>query len=212
VLHRRPQLSEDVAASIRQQIVTGVLTPGTFVRIDDTAGELGVSATPVREALVALRGEGLVELVPRRGYRVNELTERDIEDIFWLQGTIAAALARRAAQHITNEQIEALRAVNDRLCDAVARSDFESVESCEFEFHRYINRFAGGTKLAWFLLGAVRYTPSRLYASNRQWGEHAVRHHEQLIEAFQRRDVELVGDLTCRHFLSGAELVTRLTG
>ncbi|MEH6822251.1 MAG: GntR family transcriptional regulator, partial [Dietzia psychralcaliphila] len=154
VLLRRPQLSEDVAASIRQWIVTGVVKPGAFVRIDETAAELSVSATPVREALVSLRGEGLVELVPRRGYRVSELTPRDIDDIFWLQGTIAGTLARRAAQHITGEQIATLHAVNDRLRDAVRRADATAVENCEFEFHRQINRFAGGTTLAWFLLGA----------------------------------------------------------
>ncbi|RMB78246.1 GntR family transcriptional regulator [Rhodococcus sp. SBT000017] len=212
VLRRRPQLSEDVAASIRQQIVTGALEPGAFVRIDETATELGVSATPVREALVSLRGEGLVELVPRRGYRVSELTQQDIDDIFWLQGTIAGTLARRAAHVITDEQIDAMRALNDRLRDAVFRCDLDGIESCEFAFHRYINKVAGGTKLAWFLLGAVRYTPARLYASNRQWCEHALSSHEELIEAFRRRDADGVADLMCMQFLVGATLVHGLHG
>ena len=196
---RRPQLSEDVAGSIRQQIVTGALQPGSFVRIDETAAELGVSATPVREALVALRGEGLVEQVPRRGYRVGALSNQDIDDIFWLQGTIAGTLAGRAARHITAEHLEQLTALNDGLRDAVARSDTDSVEYYEFEFHRFVNKIAGGTKLAWFLLGAVRYTP-RVYATDRQWGDDAVRSHEELIEAFERRDVDAATDVMRRQF------------
>lgn len=184
---RRPQLSEDVAGSIRQQIVTGTLKPGTFVRIEEAAVELGVSATPVREALVALRGEGLVEQVPHRGYRVNELSPQDVDDIFWLQGTIAGTLAGRAATAITGEHLDRLTALNDGLRDAVSRADTESVEYYEFEFHKCVNKVAGGTKLAWFLLGAIKYIP-RLYATDRAWGEDAVRSHEQLIDAFERRD------------------------
>ncbi|WP_411567346.1 GntR family transcriptional regulator [Rhodococcus sp. IEGM 1370] len=199
MLRRRPQLAEDVAASIRQQIVTGALEPGAFVRIDETAAELGVSATPVREALVSLRGEGLVEQVPRRGYRVGELSRQDVDDIFWLQGTIAGTLAGRAARSITTEYLDRLTALNDGLRDAVARSDTESVEYYEFEFHRFVNKIAGGTKLAWFLLGAVRYTP-RLYATDKRWGEDAVRSHEELIEAFARRDVEAADDVMRRQF------------
>ncbi|MCZ4520007.1 GntR family transcriptional regulator [Rhodococcus ruber] len=196
---RRPQLSEDVAGRIRQQIVTGVLQPGSFVRIEEAAVELGVSATPVREALVALRGEGLVEQVPHRGYRVNELSAQDVDDIFWLQGTIAGTLAGRAAGVITDEHVAQLTALNDGLRDAVARADAESVEYYEFEFHKCVNKVAGGMKLAWFLLGAVRYTP-RLYATDARWGEDAVRSHEQLIDAFERRDIEAAADVMRRQF------------
>ncbi|MDI9893111.1 GntR family transcriptional regulator [Rhodococcus sp. IEGM 1381] len=196
---RRPQLSEDVAGSIRQQIVTGVLQPGSFVRIDEAAAELGVSATPVREALVALRGEGLVEQVPHRGYRVNELSPQDVDDIFWLQGTIAGTLAGRAASVITSEHLELLTALNEGLRNAVAGADTESVEYYEFEFHKCVNKVAGGMKLAWFLLGAVRYTP-RLYATNENWGADAVRSHEELIAAFVRRDAEAASDVMRRQF------------
>ncbi|OZE80981.1 GntR family transcriptional regulator [Rhodococcus sp. 15-649-2-2] len=196
---RRPQLSEDVAGSIRQQIVTGALQPGSFVRIDETAVALGVSATPVREALVALRGEGLVEQVPHRGYRVNELSPQDVDDIFWLQGIIAGTLAGRAAGVVDDEHLKQMTTLNEGLRDAVARADTESVEYYEFEFHRLVNKIAGGMKLAWFLLGAVKYTP-RLYATDARWGDDAVRSHEHLIEAFGRRDVEAAADVMRRQF------------
>lgn len=199
MLHRRPQLSDDVAGNIREQIVTGVLPPGTFVRIDETAAELGVSATPVREALVALRGEGLVEQVPRRGYRVGELSPRDVDDLFWVQGVIAGRLAGRAARLATPEHLEQLAALNDGVRDAVERADAGVVEQFVFEFHRAIDRIAGGTTLAWFLLGAMKYTP-RLNATDEQWGREAVRSHDRLIEALARRDAEAAADVMSRRF------------
>lgn len=204
-LKRRPQLSEDVAAHIRAQIMSGVLRAGVFVRLDETAAELGVSATPVREALVTLRGEGLVEQVPNRGYRVGELDREDIEDIFWLQGTIASKLSRRAARVITPAQIEQLTHLNARLRDAVTRADAEAIETCEFEFHRFINKVAGGKKLAWFLFGAIRYTPARLYASDPEWGQESVRSHDALIAAFTWGDLDAAGELMRRQFVDGAE-------
>ncbi|SNS52930.1 GntR family transcriptional regulator [Rhodococcoides kyotonense] len=204
-LRRRPQLSEDVAGRIRAKIMSGALASGSFVRIDETAVELGVSATPVREALVSLRSEGLVEQVPHRGYRVGELLREDIEDIFWLQGTIASKLARRAARVITPPQISQLAALNTQLRQAVSRADTEAVEGCEFEFHRFVNKIAGGAKLAWFLFGAIRYTPARLYASDPSWGEEAVRSHDALIAAFTFGDLEAVGDVVRRQFADGAE-------
>ena len=90
---RREQLSEQVAARLRIDIMTGVPRPGTFIRLDETAAELGVSIMPVREALRTLRGEGMVALEPHRGHVVVPLTRGDVEDIFWLQATIARELA-----------------------------------------------------------------------------------------------------------------------
>jgi DNA-binding GntR family transcriptional regulator len=81
---RREQLSDEVAAHLRADIMTGTLRPGTFIRLDETAAALGVSITPVREALRTLRGEGMVQLEPHRGHVVVPLTRGDIEDIFWL--------------------------------------------------------------------------------------------------------------------------------
>jgi len=62
--------------------MSGKLRPGTYIRLDETAAELGVSITPVREALLKLRGEGMVQLEPHRGHFVLPLTRQDVNDIF----------------------------------------------------------------------------------------------------------------------------------
>ncbi|HUL99567.1 MAG TPA: GntR family transcriptional regulator, partial [Mycobacterium sp.] len=98
---RREQLSDEVAEHLRAAIMVGTLRPGTFIRLDATAAQLGVSITPVREALRTLRGEGIVVLEPHRGHVVAPLSRRDVEDIFWLQATIARELAATAAEQIT---------------------------------------------------------------------------------------------------------------
>ena len=129
---RREQLSDEVAAHLRTDIMTGTLRPGTFIRLDETAAELGVSITPVREALRTLRGEGMVQLEPHRGHVVVPLTRGDIEDIFWLQATIAKELAATAAERITDAQIDELERLNDGLAAAVDRGDPEEVVAAEF--------------------------------------------------------------------------------
>src|SRR3984885_5497100 len=123
---RRAQLSDEVAGHLRAAIMSGALRPGTFIRLDETAAKLGVSATPVREALLKLRGEGMVQLEPHRGHVVLPLSRQDIEDIFWVQATIAKELAASATDHITDVEIQELDRINDSLAAAVRSSDAET--------------------------------------------------------------------------------------
>src|ERR1700754_5020420 len=140
---RREQLSDEVAARLRADIMTGTLRPGTFIRLDETAAQLGVSITPVREALRTLRGEGMVQLEPHRGHVVVPLTRGDVEDIFWLQGIIAKELAATATEQITEAEIDDLERLNDALAATVEKGDVEEIASAEFAFHRAFNRATG---------------------------------------------------------------------
>jgi DNA-binding GntR family transcriptional regulator len=200
---RREQMSDEVAALLRVEIMTGVLHPRDHVRLDETAARLGVSITPIREALRTLRGEGMVELEPHRGYRVMPLSRDDIEDIFWLQGAIAAELAATTARRITDEQIDELAVLNAALARAVERADPDEVVAAEFAFHRAFNRASGRIKLAWFLLHASRYLPPRVFAADPQWGVDAVAHHERLVTALRQRDAAMVVQLTEAQFDDG---------
>jgi len=200
---RREQLSDEVAARLRGEIMTGALRPNTFIRLDETAARLGVSITPVREALRTLRGEGMVELEPHRGHRVVPLSRADIEDIFWLQSAIARELATTVARRITAAQIDELVELNTQLAAAAATGDPDQVAQCEFAFHRAFNRAGERIKLAWFLLHASRYLPPRLFATDPAWAAGAVASHEQLIEALRRRDDATVVALTEGQFTDG---------
>ncbi|WP_305093594.1 GntR family transcriptional regulator [Prescottella sp. R16] len=189
---RRPQLSEAVAAHLRGAVMSGRLRPGAFVRLDETAAELGVSVTPVREALLTLRGEGMVESVPNRGYVVSPLERDDVHDIFWLQGQITVELAVRAARLASDGDLARLTDLTDELRQAVAVSDADRIAEAEYEFHRELCRIGRGPKLAWFLANAARYTPYELYAADPAWGELAVASHTRLIEAMRGGDRDAV--------------------
>lgn len=190
--------------------MTGALRPGAFVRLDETAAALGVSITPVREALLKLSGEGMVQLQPHRGYLVAPLSRKDIEDIFWLQATIARELVRTTAENITDPEIDELAALNDALADAVAERDANAIVRAEFELHRALNRPAGRVKLSWFLLHASRYMPPLVYAGDPGWGADAVDNHARLIAALRARDVDTVVSLTDWQFVDGARRLTRI--
>ena len=201
---RRAQLSDEVAGHLRAAIMSGSLRPGTFIRLDETAAELGVSVTPVREALLKLRGEGMVQLEPHRGHVVLPLTPQDIDDIFWLQATIARELAVAATDHITEAEIDELHRINESLAAAMNNGDPEAVAGIEFAFHRVFNQSSGRIKLAWFLLNAARYMPVLVYAADPQWGVAAVDNHRKLIAALRRRDTPDVIEQTAWQFTDAA--------
>jgi DNA-binding GntR family transcriptional regulator len=205
---RRAQLSDEVAGHLRVGIMSGTLRPGTFIRLDETAADLGVSITPVREALRTLRGEGMVQLEPHRGHVVSPFTRGDIEDIFWLQAVIAGQLARSTAERITDDEIDELERRAEAVAVAIERRDTAEVVDAEFEFHRAFNRTSGRIKLAWFLLHAARYLPPHIYTADPQWGRTTVVNRRELIAALRRRDVDTVVRLTDLQFTDGARRLT----
>jgi DNA-binding GntR family transcriptional regulator len=209
---RRAQLSDEVAGHLRFAIMSGALRPGTFIRLDETAAKLGVSVTPVREALLKLRGEGMVQLEPHRGHVVLPLSRQDIEDIFWLQAIIAKELAGTAAQHITDAEIDDLEHLTEALATAVAAADIDAIAATEFAFHRAFNHVTGRIKLAWFLLHVARYMPLTVYAADPEWGAVAVQNHRELVAALRRRDIAAVVEHTNWQFADGARRLTERLG
>src|SRR6478672_10757037 len=115
----RRQLPEEVAAYVRELIMSGRIRPGEFLRMEPIAEAVGVSNTPVREGLLMLNSEGFVRLVPRRGFVVSSFTPQDVRDIFWAQAQLAAELAARAAKRLSADQITKLEEIGDRFDRAV---------------------------------------------------------------------------------------------
>jgi len=204
-MRRRRQLSDEVAAHLRSAIMSGELRSGDSIRLDETAVELGVSVTPVREALLTLRGEGMVESAPNRGYRVSPMGIDDIGDIFWLQSRIAVELAQRAFDRAEPADLDRLAEFNDRLRTLVSvphgtTPDVERIADAEYDFHRELNLIAGSPKLAWFLNIAARVLPYRLYAQDPGWGVQAVNSHDRLVRAMRSGDRDEVIAQTLAQF------------
>ena len=186
--------------------MSGELRPGARIRLEEVAAQLGVSITPVREALLTLRGEDMVELEPRKGYVVAPLSKQDVVDLFQLQGDIAGELAARVAERITEPQLDEITLANRALLRARRTAD---IERLEFELHRAINLVAQARKLSWFLHVATRYTPARFYAADPGWRTGMREDHDALLAAFGAHDPAAARTVMTRHFTDGASLLVK---
>lgn len=208
----RPQLADDVARFVRRRIFNGTYGAGEYVRLEQLAGELGISVTPVREALFALRAEGLLEQQPRRGFVVLPVTDRDIADVSDVQAHVGGVLAARAAGNITDEQLRALADIQEQLEDAYARDDGEAAVRLNHEFHRAINLAADSPKLAQLMSQITRYAPESVFPTITGWPQESMRHHRRLLDALAGRDAEGARAAMSEHLAAGAgPLIEHLT-
>lgn len=206
---RRPQLNDEAAAYVRELIMTGQLRPGAFIRVDHIARDLGVSATPVREGLLALRGEGFVHLEQRRGFAVAPLSTSDIRDIFVAQATLAGELAARAATRLTDAQQTDLTRLQDNLITAAAAGEAARLEALNHAFHRLINRAAEAPKIAWLLSVGARYVPRRFYATITGWPEASARDHAAIMAALRQRDPAAARESMAAHVRHAGHLLAQ---
>jgi DNA-binding GntR family transcriptional regulator len=206
----RKQLPEEVAAYVREQILLGNLRPGQFLRMERIAEALGVSATPVREGLVALTSDGFVTSVPRRGFMVASFTRQDIRDLFWVQGQLAGELAARAAKQITEGEMALLAKVQAECDAAIERGDDAEIAQLGHNFHRIINLSARSDRLAKMLGVVVKQLPNPYYASLEAHVEATTSAHTSIFDALSRRDARQVRKLTERHITDSAEAVIKI--
>src|SRR5687767_3514729 len=111
MVKRERQRPDEIAANLRDVIVAGEVAAETFLRIEPLARQLGTSVTPVREAMVLLRGEGFVDLVPNRGFKVLPLSPRDIEDVYRVHAFVSGELAALASRRLNLESLDRLASV-----------------------------------------------------------------------------------------------------
>src|SRR5919106_7098638 len=112
IIQKRP-LKEDIFDVLHEKIISGTYKPGNWLRQEEIATQLGVSMTPVREALDLLVSAGLAERVPYRGVRVREMSTKDVVEAYGLRLVLEAVIAQEAARNITAEQLQSLEALAD---------------------------------------------------------------------------------------------------
>jgi DNA-binding GntR family transcriptional regulator len=203
----RPQLSEKATAHIRGLIMSGELQPGTLVRPETIGEDLGISTTPAREALQALRVEGFLELVPRRGFIVASLTGQDIRDLFQVQALIGGELAARAAAKATAQDVAELDALHHELIAAAARNDHAKLEEKNHAFHREINLMADSRKIIWLLGLVTRYVPRQFYSAIPGWPQATMDDHAELLSSIRAHDPEAARAAMQEHIVHSGELL-----
>ncbi|MFV9633690.1 GntR family transcriptional regulator [Mycobacterium neumannii] len=208
----RPQLAEDVARFVRKRIFDGTYAAGEYVRLEQLAAELGISVTPVREALFELKAEGLLAQQPRRGFVVLPVTGRDLTDVSNVQAYIGGELAARAAANVTDDQLRGLKQIQSDLEAAYAATDDERAVRLNHEFHRAINVAADSPKLAQLMSQITRYAPESVFPVIAGWPEKSNDHHRRLLAALEQHDERLARAEMSEHLAAGAKpLIDHLT-
>ncbi|OBI53256.1 GntR family transcriptional regulator [Mycobacterium kyorinense] len=200
----RPQLSEDVARYVRKRIFDGTYSAGEYVRLDQLAAELGISVTPVREALFELRAEGLLAQQPRRGFVVLPVTGRDLADVANVQAHVGGELAARAALNIDAVQLRELKEIQARLEDAYAGEDDELTVRLNHDFHRAINVAADSPKLAQLMSQITRYAPESVFPTIAGWPDQSIKDHRRVLAALEAHDDGAARKAMSEHLAAGA--------
>lgn len=128
-------LSEQVYLYLRKEMHEGELTPGSTINIGEIASELGISKTPLRDALIQLELEGFVTIIPRRGVLVNELKICDVKNSYEAIGLIEAFIVRESIDKITSAHIRELERLNDMMIRDIKDNDFSRIFETNLEFH-----------------------------------------------------------------------------
>ncbi len=137
LIQKRP-LKEDIFDVLHEKIISGKYKPGDWLRQDDIATQLGVSMTPVREALDLLVSAGLAERVPYRGVRVREMSTKDVVEAYGLRLFLEAVIAQEAARNITPEQIAGLERTLEEMKKHETLKDVSTERRSSREFHSAI--------------------------------------------------------------------------
>ena len=198
----RVSLKDEVAAYVREIILSGEILPGAKIDQDEISAILGVSKLPVREALIQVESEGLVQTKMHRGAFVAQITPDDVRDHYHIYGLVCGLAASRAALTLTDEQLDALEGI----AEAMEQSrDAELLEQLNVDFHRHINRAGGSRRLLAVLRHLANSLPAHFFESTPGWEDLANKHHREILQRLRARDARGSGEAMVAHVRAGAE-------
>ncbi len=200
----RYSLRGRVYNKIREDILAGSYQENEELRENTLAQELGVSRTPVREALRQLELEGLVTIIPNKGAAVTGITSKDIHDIYMIRSYLEGLCARWACEHITAAQIEALEETLYLSDFHARRSNFEQLVELDNKFHDLIYK-ASGSKILDHVLSDFHHYVERIRKitlSRPARAKNSSKEHAAILEAIKARDGELAEKLANEHIIN----------
>lgn len=186
-------LKDHVYEYISESIKDGSLKPGDKINEQHLSDKLNVSRTPVREALIQLAAEGLLDAEPRRGFRVKPLILEEAKDLYQLIGHLDAMAATLALADITKTDLDQMRRLQSEMRDAIEAQDFERYYKLQIEFHNVYLRKCNNKQLIIMLeqlkLRFIKrgYSDSDSDRLNEIFNETNAQH-TKIIELFESRD------------------------
>jgi DNA-binding GntR family transcriptional regulator len=189
-------LREQVYDYLREAMNRGDLAPGATLDLNAISRRLGVSRTPLRDALLQLETEGFVTIIPRRGCVVNLLTREEIRDLYQLIGSLEAAVIRTESARITASVSNRMKRLNDEMAGALRDDDFDHFYSANLELHECFLALSPNQRL----LDLVRTMKHRLYDFPRKktfvkdWELRSIDEHAELIRLLEAGDARAAAD------------------
>ncbi len=202
-------LHEEVIDRLRDMIVQGELAPGTKLNERVLAEQLGISRTPLREAIKYLASEGLVELLPNRGAMVAPLESERVKEIFTVLGALEALAGELACRNATDADIAEIRALHYQMVAHHARGELAQYFHYNQKIHIRLVECTGNATLAQVYRGLNAHVRRARYMANlshERW-DAAVREHEEILDALSTRDSPRLQQLLRDHLARKLVLV-----
>lgn len=188
-------LRDVVFNTLRQAILRGELQPGERLMEIQLAQRLGVSRTPVREAIRKLELEGLVLMIPRRGAEVAEITRQDLEDVLEVRAALEELAVKDACEHITDEQLQNLKKAANEFKRSLEGTDLVACAEADIHFHEIIYAATNNKRLVQMLNNLreqmYRYRMENL--KDKRTYRTLVEEHDAIRRALKKHDKEKAG-------------------
>ena len=194
-------LHERAASVIRNMIIEGKLTSGKQISENLLCDELGISRTPLREALRVLASEGLVSLLPRRGAIVTEITSEDLEEKFELARILEVEAIKKVCENIDEEQLEILETIHKRLISSHKKGRRKEYFQHNEDFHKAIIKLAGNKYIVEIhnSLTAHLRRARLLGMKIRDMDDQFIDAHEKIMQALRNRDSKTAQEEMASH-------------
>lgn len=185
-------LREVVFNTLREAILTGELEPGEHLMEVKLANKLGVSRTPIREAIRKLELEGLVVMTPRRSAQVARITKEDLKDVLEVRRVLESLSIELACKYRTSEDLVLLKENLSLFKECVKTNNLTEIAKTDVQFHEVIYQATGNKRLNQILynLREQMYRYRLEYIKDRQTRDNLILEHQEIIDAVETRDVE----------------------
>ncbi len=207
---KRERASDSVFSILRESIVTQAFPPGQRLNVKDLAEKLGVSMTPVKEAINRLATEGLVEILPRSGTFVTEVAAQDVIETFELRAALECLAAEKALERMTPEDVARLKdLVKEMDKSASTEKERATHDRKNVEFHNLIIELSGNRKLMEIYRSLNAHIKiARIHYSRTGWAERLKteqEEHKRILRAFETRNRETAVKHLRQHIERGAQ-------
>ncbi|MBP3663863.1 MAG: GntR family transcriptional regulator [Tyzzerella sp.] len=194
-------LRDVVFNTLRQAILRGELQPGERLLEIHLANKLGVSRTPIREAIRKLELEGLVIMIPRKGAVVAEITEKSLRDVLEVRRALEELAVKLACEKIQADEIEELKVAAKEFEKALGTGDVTVYAEADVKFHDIIYRTTDNQRLIQLLynLREQMYRYRVEYLKREEVHETLLTEHQHIIEMIEKRDEERAVEAVCKH-------------